>query len=161
MNRFTRAAATVTTAALGGLLLTACVETGGGSSDPTGDALKPGDQGTPTIAAATELEDLAPVLEDAEADLGFDIEMHYPGGTLENSQALKAGKMDGQYDATWFATNRYVELIGAGDKLGGSRPPWPIRRSPSASARRRPGNWAVPTTSRPGRRSAPRPPTAS
>ena len=34
-------------------------ETGGGSSDPTGDALKPGDQGTPTIAAATELEDLA------------------------------------------------------------------------------------------------------
>ena len=118
MNRFTRAAATVTTAALGGLLLTACVETGGGSSDPTGDALKPGDQGTPTIAAATELEDLAPVLEDAQADLGFDIEMHYPGGTVENSQALKAGKMDGQYDATWFATNRYVELIGAGDKLG-------------------------------------------
>ena len=53
----------------------------------------------------------------ASAELGFEIELVYPGGTLENSRQLAAGAYDDEYDATWFATNRYVDLLGASGKL--------------------------------------------
>ncbi|MGP6174864.1 VWA domain-containing protein [Corynebacterium sp. A21] len=72
------------------------------------------------IAAATELADIQPLIDRASTDLGFDIELSFPDGTLANSHALKAGEFDGQFDATWFATNRYVNLLGASDKLGES-----------------------------------------
>ncbi|WP_018296316.1 vWA domain-containing protein [Corynebacterium lubricantis] len=70
-----------------------------------------------TIVAATELQDLEPLVQSASDDLGFPIELQFPSGTLENSQNLLAGEFDGQVDATWFATNRYVDLIGASSKL--------------------------------------------
>ncbi|WP_366088125.1 VWA domain-containing protein [uncultured Corynebacterium sp.] len=70
------------------------------------------------IVAATELEDLVPAVEQASEELGFPIELDFPGGTLENSEKLKQGEFDEDYDATWFATNRYVDLIGASGKLG-------------------------------------------
>lgn len=69
------------------------------------------------IVAATELQDLEPLVERASNDLGFPIELEFPAGTLENSQSLKDGEFDGVQDATWFATNRYVDLIDASDKL--------------------------------------------
>ena len=74
--------------------------------------------GTLDIVAATELQELEPLIDAASQDLGFDITMTAPGGTLANSQALKRGEFDGQYDATWFATNRYADIIGASGKLG-------------------------------------------
>lgn len=80
-----------------------------------GGASVPG--GTLSIVAATELEDLEPVIGQASAELGFEIELVYPGGTLENSRQLAAGAYDDEYDATWFATNRYVDLLGASGKL--------------------------------------------
>lgn len=70
-----------------------------------------------TIVAATELQDLEPLVNQASEDLGFPIILRSPAGTLENSQMLKQGGYDGTVDATWFATNRYVDLIGAQDKL--------------------------------------------
>lgn len=70
-----------------------------------------------TIVAATELKDLQPLVDQASGELGFPIELQFPAGTLENSQALSRGQFDGQVDATWFATNRYVNLIGASEKL--------------------------------------------
>ncbi|AIT61017.1 vWA domain-containing protein [Corynebacterium doosanense] len=73
-----------------------------------------------SIVAATELEGLAPALEEASDDLGFPITVEYPGGTLTNSRELADGVFDHQVDATWFATNRYVHLRGAGDKLADS-----------------------------------------
>lgn len=76
--------------------------------------------GTLKIAAATELEPLAPLIEQASDDLGFDIELSFPDGTLANSHELADGGFDGVYDATWFATNRYVELLGASGKIDGS-----------------------------------------
>ncbi|MCP1388538.1 substrate-binding domain-containing protein [Corynebacterium sp. TA-R-1] len=69
------------------------------------------------IVAATELKDLQGLIAQASEDLGFGIELEFPAGTLENSQALKRGEFDGEVDATWFATNRYVNLIGASAKL--------------------------------------------
>lgn len=81
------------------------------------------------IAAATELEDLEPAIAAASADLGFDIHMEFPDGTLANTQELAQGNFDGRYDATWFATNRYVTIEKAGDKLADETS---IARSPVA-----------------------------
>lgn len=74
-----------------------------------------------TIVAATELKDMEPLIEQASKELGFGIKLDYPDGTIANSQSLKAGEFDKKYDATWFATNKYVDLYEAGDKLGASR----------------------------------------
>src|SRR5699024_7157397 len=51
-------------------------------------------------------------------ELRFTIGLEVSGGTLENSEGVKQGDFDGDVDATGFATNRYVDLIGASDKLG-------------------------------------------
>lgn len=114
-------------AAVAGLLLAIGLAACSGVSAPAGLGGSGGVErdpalagGTLRIAAATELEDLAPAMERASEDLGFDIEMEFPGGTLENSERLAAGEFDGRYDGTWFATNRYVELIGASGKLSGA-----------------------------------------
>lgn len=93
--------------------LTACADelpmpsAGGGGTDDT--PLR--------IVAATELQDLQPVIEDAADDLGFPIELSFPAGTLDNSRTLLEGGFDDEYDATWFATNRYVDILGATGKL--------------------------------------------
>ena len=117
---------------LAGLVLTACGSLGGifefgfssgGSGGQAGAAGAGDNSGASSsneplvIAAATELEDLEPVIETASDELGFDIQMEFPDGTLANTQELAQGRFDGQYDATWFATNRYVTLQGAEDKL--------------------------------------------
>lgn len=111
----------VLVALLAGTALVACSDSGGsssGSGGGFGGFGGAGRGGDPlTIVAATELEDLEPLVEQASQDLGFDIALEFPGGTLQNSQALKDGDFDGSVDATWFATNRYVNLIDAQGKL--------------------------------------------
>ncbi|MGI0540939.1 VWA domain-containing protein [Corynebacterium aquatimens] len=84
--------------------------------------------GSLDIIAATELRDLEPLMEEASSDLGFDITMSFPGGTIENSRRLADGGIEG-VDATWFATNRYVDLFSASDKLSSSTE---IAKSPVA-----------------------------
>lgn len=78
---------------------------GGGKGSGSGEEL--------TILAATELKDLEPLVQQASEELGFPINLEFPAGTLQNSQDLKRGKYDGTIDATWLATNRYMDLIGA------------------------------------------------
>lgn len=53
-----------------------------------------------TIVAATELQDLEPLVNQASEELGFPIVLRFPAGTLENSQLLKRGGYDGTVDAT-------------------------------------------------------------
>lgn len=106
-------------ALLTGVALTACgtdgdtagsgVNNGGKGGAPSGDGL--------TIVAATELKDMEPLVQQASQELGFPINLEFPGGTLQNSQDLKHGRFDGTVDATWLATNRYVDLIGARGEL--------------------------------------------
>ena len=108
-------------AALMSLMLASCVSLDGGTSGSSGFGAGSG-SGKPadlTIVAATELKDLEGLVDQAAKDLGFSIDMQFPGGTLDNSQTLKRGDFDGKVDATWFATNRYVNLNGATDKLDG------------------------------------------
>lgn len=109
------------------LVLASCSNPDLGGIGELGKALGGGPSGELSIVAATELKILDPVLEEAEKDLGFDIVMESPDGTLANSHALNSGEFDGQYDATWFATNRYADLIGAGSRLQGATS---IARSP-------------------------------
>lgn len=109
----TRLTAAVT-ALVTALTLTACGDTelpvvGGGTGGTDGTPLR--------IVAATELQDLEPVIEDAADDLGFPIELSFPAGTLDNSRTLLDGGFDDEYDATWFATNRYVDILGASGHL--------------------------------------------
>lgn len=104
------------------LALSGCsTEPGGGSGSSEGTRGS-GDTSTDLVAdlvivAATELKDLRELVDQASRELGFSIEMYFPGGTLDNSQALHRGEFDGVVDATWFATNRYTNLIGAQGKL--------------------------------------------
>ncbi|WP_040361885.1 VWA domain-containing protein [Corynebacterium amycolatum] len=73
---------------------------------------------TMRIAGATELAELQPLMQKASDDLGFTINLELLDGTVKNSHALVDGDFDNQFDATWFATNRYVDLLGGADKLG-------------------------------------------
>ncbi|MDN6247064.1 MAG: magnesium chelatase, partial [Corynebacterium casei] len=90
---------------LSGIILVACGSMGGifdfglnfgGVGGGSGD----GDDGASSsadplvIAAATELEDLEPAIAVASADLGFDIQMEFPDGTLANTQQLAQGNID-------------------------------------------------------------------
>ena len=106
-------------AALMSLMLASCISLDGDTSG-SGSGAGSG-SGTPadlTIVAATELKDLQGLVDQAAKDLGFSIDMQFPGGTLDNSQTLKRGDFDGEVDATWFATNRYVNLIGCHRQVG-------------------------------------------
>ena len=100
------------TALLATVSLAACTTETTSSSSGSSDR----DSGL-TIVAATELKDIQELVQQAAKELGFPIYMQFPGGTLDNSQSLARGDFDGQVDATWFATNRYVNLIGASSKL--------------------------------------------
>lgn len=63
------------------------------------------------ILASDDLEPLQPVIDDASEELGFEIEMAFPGGTIDCSGALASpGAMDTKFNATWFDTNRYAHL---------------------------------------------------
>ncbi|QMV85224.1 substrate-binding domain-containing protein [Corynebacterium hindlerae] len=100
-------------AALCALALVAC-----GGDIP--QSVKPNSNEKLVIVAATELRDMGPLIQRASADLGFEIEMQYPDGTIANSVSLKEGAFDGGFDATWFATNKYIDLYGADTKQGPS-----------------------------------------
>ena len=89
-------------ALLAGTALVACSDDNGGGGGGFG-GFGGGSKGPLTIVAATELQDLEPLVQQASEDLGFDITLQFPDGTLQNSQELKAGNFDGQVDATWFA----------------------------------------------------------
>lgn len=69
------------------------------------------------IVAATELDGLKPALEKASEELGFPIEVEAPDGTIQNTNSLIAGDFDNNFDATWFATNRYIDIYGGAGKL--------------------------------------------
>lgn len=96
------------TVAAAALLVTGCGVLPFGDSGLSDEPLR--------LVAATELADLEPAIQEAADELGFAIEVTLPDGTLTNSRHLADGDYDGQVDATWFATNRYVDLLDANAK---------------------------------------------
>ncbi|MFD8751006.1 extracellular solute-binding protein [Kitasatospora sp. NPDC059577] len=104
------------TAALVAVLaaVTACTSSGGTSgprpSDPPAETARPG---VLRVLAGSELQDLAPVLEDARKATGVTVQFAWTG-TLDGADAVSSGRADGKYDAVWFPSNQYLRLDPTG-----------------------------------------------
>jgi Ca-activated chloride channel homolog len=65
------------------------------------------------VVAGSEVKDLQPLLDQMEQETGVHLDMTYMG-TLEGAEELASGALDGQADATWFPSNRYLSLLDGG-----------------------------------------------
>ncbi|MFB6894314.1 extracellular solute-binding protein [Kitasatospora sp. NPDC056327] len=98
---------------------TACTSSPGSSSPSSGGSatstVGPPPAPTPQpgvlrVLAGSELQDLAPVLEEAQKATGVSVQFSWTG-TLDGADAVAAGKADGAYDAVWFPSNQYLHLF--------------------------------------------------
>ncbi|WP_432972997.1 VWA domain-containing protein [Dactylosporangium sp. CA-233914] len=102
-------------------MLAACTESGakGGATKPAGSEepyLK--GSGTLRVLAGSELTDLQPILDQAKQATGVEVKLQATG-TLDGIENVVSGNAAKNYDAIWFASNRYLQLHpGAGDKIG-------------------------------------------
>ncbi|MEV2275040.1 substrate-binding domain-containing protein [Nocardiopsis sp. NPDC049922] len=64
------------------------------------------------VLAGSEIADLEPLLEEVAERTGVQVELDY-GGTLDGLARVAAGDA-GDYDAVWFASNRYLHLHSNG-----------------------------------------------
>ncbi len=69
------------------------------------------------ILISKESAPLTLALQIAGDELGFDVEIERCSSTPQCTNRLSEGFYDGKIDATLFATNRYVDLAGASEKL--------------------------------------------
>ncbi|MFI9326409.1 VWA domain-containing protein [Kitasatospora sp. NPDC052868] len=97
------------------LVATACTS----SPSPT-PSPKPTDAPAPTaqpgvlrVLAGSELQDMAPVLEEAQKATGVTVQFAWTG-SLDGADAVSSGRADGKYDAVWFPSNHYLRLDDAG-----------------------------------------------
>lgn len=104
--------------ALGGAVaLSACGEGGPAASESEGEVVGEGSDPEPAadvsgttlrVLAGSEVQDMQPILDDAEEELGITVELTY-AGTLDGTEAVMAGEAD--CDATWFPSNAYMSLF--------------------------------------------------
>jgi Ca-activated chloride channel family protein len=103
-----------------GLLLGACTDApkgGGAKPDPSEGPFLRG-SGTLRVLAGSELADLQPILDEARRATGVEVKLQATG-TLDGIENVVSGNAAKQYDAIWFAGNRYLQLHpGAGDRIG-------------------------------------------
>ncbi len=79
-----------------------------GPSDPPAASARPG---VLRVLAGSELQDMAPVLEEAQKATGVTVQFAWTG-SLDGADAVSTGKADGKYDAIWFPSNQYLHLDG-------------------------------------------------
>ncbi|MEV4508331.1 VWA domain-containing protein [Dactylosporangium sp. NPDC049525] len=91
--------------------------------------------GTLRVLAGSELADLQPILDDAARATGVTVKLTATG-TLDGVESVVQGNAAKQYDATWFASNRYLQLhpdattrIGTATKVAASPVVLGLRRS--------------------------------
>ncbi|MBV6699477.1 substrate-binding and VWA domain-containing protein [Kitasatospora aureofaciens] len=103
--------------ALALLVATACTSASHSDVPPTA---KPTDAPAPTaqpgvlrVLAGSELQDMAPVLEEAQKATGVTVQFAWTG-SLDGADAVSSGRADGKYDAVWFPSNQYLRLDDAG-----------------------------------------------
>ncbi|MFF0410130.1 VWA domain-containing protein [Kitasatospora sp. NPDC004745] len=98
------------------LAATGCTSSGGERppapkpSDPPAATAQPG---VLRVLAGSELQDLAPVLEEARKATGVTVQFSWTG-SLDGADAVSSGRADGKYDAVWFPSNQYLRLDDAG-----------------------------------------------
>ncbi|MEU6234207.1 VWA domain-containing protein [Kitasatospora sp. NPDC047058] len=61
------------------------------------------------VLAGSELQDMAPVLEEAQKATGVTVQFAWTG-SLDGADAVSSGRADGKYDAIWFPSNQYLHL---------------------------------------------------
>ena len=102
-------------ALLTGLLLAGCTGPGSDPNQPD-----PADPKTLRVLAGSELADLKPILEKARQETGVSVVLEETG-TLEASAKVAGGQADGDYDALWISSNRYLAMTTDGqDKVATS-----------------------------------------
>ncbi|MFJ9691903.1 extracellular solute-binding protein [Kitasatospora sp. NPDC101183] len=69
--------------------------------------------GTLRVLAGSELQDLQPVLDEAQKATGVSVKLEF-SGTLDGADTVSSGRADGKYDAVWFPSNQYLRLDQAG-----------------------------------------------
>lgn len=92
-----------------GVMLTGC----SGSSTGTDTAKLADGPNVLRVIAGSEVSDMLPVLADLQAETGVEIKLDY-AGTLEGTQSVANGSMNGKFDASWFPSNRYLALLDGG-----------------------------------------------
>ena len=93
-----------------GLMLTGCSSNSADTTVTGGLADGPN---VLRVIAGSEVGDMAPILADLKNETGVEIKVDY-AGTLEGTQNVANGSMNGKYDATWFPSNRYLALLEGG-----------------------------------------------
>lgn len=104
------------------LTLTACTSTppAGHTPAPSTTKIEPGPPVTLRVLAGSELADMQPILDEAAKATGVTVKMTFTG-SLQGAQTVADGRADSQYDALWFSSNRYLEMIPeAKQRLGNS-----------------------------------------
>ena len=78
---------------------------------PVGDA----EPGTWRVLAGSELADLQPILDEAAKATGITVKFSFTG-TIEGAEKVASGTAEQGFDAVWFSSNRYLELVPEAQK---------------------------------------------
>ena len=90
---------------------------------PVGDAAP----GTLRVLAGSELADLQPILDEAAKATGISVKFSFTG-TIEGAEKVASGAAEQGFDAVWFSSNRYLELVPEAQKRLGT--PTKVMSSP-------------------------------
>ncbi|MGI5507303.1 substrate-binding domain-containing protein [Lentzea sp. CA-135723] len=103
-------------------LLAGCSDSGD-PAQPVGEA----SPGVLRVLAGSELADLQPVLEEAAKATGVSVKFSF-SGTIEGAEKVASGEAEKGFDAVWFSSNRYLELVPDAQKRLGT--PTKVMSSP-------------------------------
>jgi Ca-activated chloride channel homolog len=107
-------------AGLAMLLLSAVACTGSTAAPVSPSPGLTGPAYTLQVLASTDLTDMTPILEEAQQATGVTVKLHLTA-TLTGAQEVADGTAAGKYDAVWFASDDYLELLNGGlTKLAGT-----------------------------------------
>ncbi|MFD7986731.1 VWA domain-containing protein [Kitasatospora indigofera] len=96
------------------VLVAGCTSAGPGPVRTSGDPVAPTARaGVLRVLAGSELQDMAPVLEEARKATGVSVQFAWTG-SLDGADAVSSGRADGKYDAVWFPSDHYLRLDDGG-----------------------------------------------
>ncbi|MFE2105159.1 substrate-binding domain-containing protein [Kitasatospora sp. NPDC059463] len=90
-------------------MVTACTSSAAPKPDPTRPPAPTAQAGVLRVLAGSELQDMAPILAEAQKETGVTVQFSWTG-SLDGAEAVSGGAADGKYDALWFPSNQYLRL---------------------------------------------------
>ncbi|MET9632679.1 substrate-binding and VWA domain-containing protein [Lentzea sp. NPDC006480] len=100
-----------------------------GCSDEADPARPVGDPspGVLRVLAGSELADMQPILDEAAKATGITVKLSF-SGTIDGAEKVASGAVEQGFDAVWFSSNRYLELVPEAQKRLGT--PTKVMSSP-------------------------------